>query len=346
LKEKILLQRAVSKTQAVILVLVLIVAAVSVFLVFQQETPKSNQQTTLTPTPTTTSTQNPNLKPTPSQTISNTPTLTQTPPTEKQSPTPTTSPTSTQPPGIPVIVVSADLLQPYTPGGPTIELILKSNSISPVIYLQAILTLSGRNYTYIFNNVSMSNPLVQNQQTNQTSTLINAGFETNQMYLLEIMGTLQNGDSFDFVTPITITENANQPVAYGQTGNLQLTMTLQKTTYNLGEPINLTLTFTNVSAQTINFTHTGLDFDFQIYNGTNNLVYQWSNFKAIAQFITTIPLKAGENVSENFTWTQTYNFNHAIQGTSIPPGSYNIIGLSGPVYGIQTTPIQLTIVTP
>lgn len=133
----------------------------------------------------------------------------------------------------------------------------------------------------------------------------------------------------------------------GGNGNLELTMTIDKQSYSLGEPINLTLTITNISNQTINFEHTGLDFDFQVFNDTNNLVYQWSNFKAIAQFIAIVPLPAGENMSTNFTWLQTCNFNASVQGDPISPGIYSIVGKTGPTYGIQTTPIQLTIgVTP
>jgi hypothetical protein len=131
--------------------------------------------------------------------------------------------------------------------------------------------------------------------------------------------------------------------ATGGNGDLELTMTLNKTSYSSGEPVNLTLTITNISNHTINYTHTGLDFDFQVTNGTNNQLYQWSNFKAIAQFITIEPLSPGENRSIYFTWQQTCNFNSQVEGDPVSPGTYNIIGETGPTYKIQTTPIQITI---
>ena len=143
--------------------------------------------------------------------------------------------------------------------------------------------------------------------------------------------------------PGPIIQNPMQPLASGENGNLELTLALDKTAYNLGEPVNLTLTITNISDQTINFEHTGLDFDFQVYNDTNNIVYQWSNFQAIAQFVTIVPLPPGESMSANFTWLQTCNFNASVQGDPVSPGTYNIIGQTGPTYGIQTTPIQITI---
>ena len=136
-------------------------------------------------------------------------------------------------------------------------------------------------------------------------------------------------------------------LASGGNGILELTVSIDKNSYSLGQLVNLTLTITNISNQTINYEHTGLDFDFQVYNGTHNLVYQWSNFKAIAQFIEIVPLPAGESESTNFTWLQTCNFNLSVQGESVSPGTYNIIGETGPTYGIKTAPIQLTIgVTP
>ena len=139
------------------------------------------------------------------------------------------------------------------------------------------------------------------------------------------------------------TSNFSATIASGKNGNLELTMTINKTSYSLGEPINLTLTITNISNQTINYTHTGLDFDFQVNNGTNNLVYKWSNFRAIAQFITIEPLPAGESISANFTWQQTCNFNAQVEGDPVSPGTYNVIGETGPTYNIQTIPIPITI---
>ena len=133
------------------------------------------------------------------------------------------------------------------------------------------------------------------------------------------------------------------PLASGEKGDLELTMTLAQTAYSSGEPVNLTLTITNISSQTINFTDTGLNFDFQVYNDTNNVVFQWSNFQAIPQFVAIEPLPAGGSVSANFTWLQTCNFNVNVQGDPVSPGTYFIVGQSGPTYGLQTTPIQIAI---
>ena len=142
----------------------------------------------------------------------------------------------------------------------------------------------------------------------------------------------------DISTSIPAATNASEG-----NGSLELSLTIDKTSYSLGEPVNLTLFITNISNQTINYTHTGLDFDFQVINGTNNVVYQWSNFRAIAQFLAIIPLSAGESTSANFTWQQICNFNTQVEGYPVSPGTYNIVGETGPTYRIQTAPIQITI---
>ncbi len=316
------MERALAKAQVILLLIILLIVAVGAYYIAQKELPKDSSPLTPTPTPSTS-------------------------PAPTPTPTPTPTPAATSAPvnaGF-LTVVSVSLLQPYNPGGPTIEVVLQNNATDPVVSLQAVLPLSGHSYTYVFNDVSKSNPLLPNQDASQTETLIDAGFETNQTYPMEIVGTLQNGSTFNFATPITIIQST-QAVASGEKDNLELTMTLDKTVYSLGEPVNLTLTITNISDQTINFTHTGLDFDFQVTNDTNNLVYQWSNFIAIPQFIAIEPLPAGESISANFTWLQTCNFNAQVNGDPVSPGIYNIIGQTGSTYGIQTTPIQITIVKP
>ena len=286
----------------------------------------------------------PSATPTPYPTppISQAPTLT---PKMTPSPTPTTTPVPTQPPASSLTVVSVDLLQPYNPGGPTIEVTLQNVGNEPVTSLQAVLSLPGDNYTYTFSDVSSSKPLLPGQSASQTQTLLNAGFDQNQTYLLEIIGYEQNGGKIDYVTPINILTSTASTGTAGN-GELQLSLALEKTVYSLGEPVNLTVMLTNISGQNLNYTHTGLDFDFRVYNDTNSLVYQWSNFIAIPQFITIEPFPAGESMEQNFTWQQTCNFNISVIGDQVSAGTYYIIGLTGPTYGLQTAPIQITIVNP
>ena len=126
---------------------------------------------------------------------------------------------------------------------------------------------------------------------------------------------------------------------------LQLTMALQKTNYGLVEPINITLTLTNISNQTISF---WLDFsfscfEFKVYNGTNSILYSSLNNGGIQLPLAVVyTLNAEESLSANLVWNQTYN------NIAVLPGTYYIVGQVGPIYygtnsTIETTPIQITI---
>lgn len=142
---------------------------------------------------------------------------------------------------------------------------------------------------------------------------------------------------------------ARASVAQGSNDGLQLTMTLEKTVYRLGEPIDIALTITNISNQTVTF---GLgpdvnDFDFHVYNDTNSNIYWHSSIwigSAIPMYIILIALKAGDNWSENFVWQQ-----NMISSGTVSPGTYYIVGRVGPPYfleensTLETTPIQITI---
>jgi hypothetical protein len=138
-----------------------------------------------------------------------------------------------------------------------------------------------------------------------------------------------------------------------ETSGLQLTMTLQKTVFRLGEPINVTLTITNITNQTQIF-YLGPDsndFDFHVYNGTNSDIYWHSSIwlgGAIPDIMICIVLNStqpwGNSWTESFVWQQ----NMIAPGT-VSPGTYYIVGRTGPPYFLsensnwETTPIQIAI---
>ena len=206
--------------------------------------------------------------------------------------------------------------------------------------------MSGRNYTLVFDTVSSSNPLLADQMASETTTLLNAGFNSDQAYPLEVNGQQQDGNTFDYFTSAIITLPQPASAAIAVADGLKLTLTLDKTKYEVGEPVNVTLTLTNVSNKTIDFTHTGLDFDFRVTNDTNNLVYQWSRYRAIAQFICIMPLSPGQNLTASFLWPQTCNFSDSVKGMPVSAGAYSISGLSSRVYGLETPPVQIVITKP
>jgi hypothetical protein len=126
---------------------------------------------------------------------------------------------------------------------------------------------------------------------------------------------------------------------------LKLSMMLQKTEYNLNEQINTTLTITNISNQTINYSYSQPNFDFWIHNDTNNDIYHWSSFQFFPDYVINVPLKTGEGLTGVLTWPQTCNKTIDSEGVRVSPGTYYIVGQS-PMYGLQTTQIQVTIANP
>jgi len=135
---------------------------------------------------------------------------------------------------------------------------------------------------------------------------------------------------------------------------LQLSMTLQKTNYSLGEPINILLTIANISNQTVSF---GLgpdvnQFDFHVYNDTNSNIYWYTSIwlgGAIPMFIVLETLNPGESLNSSLVWQQTFSHSLDSEGIPVSPGTYYIVGRIGPPFFInenstlETTPIQITI---
>jgi len=145
-------------------------------------------------------------------------------------------------------------------------------------------------------------------------------------------------------------------MAYGSALGFQLTMALEKTVFRLGEPIDITLILTNISNQTVEFglgVFNNFGFDFQVSNSTNSTVFQWSNRWSglgvvIPDGVLGETLSAGENLTQNLAWPQTCCFSGDFDGYPVSPGTYYILGISGPIYygtnsTIETTPIQVTI---
>jgi hypothetical protein len=142
--------------------------------------------------------------------------------------------------------------------------------------------------------------------------------------------------------------------AQGSADGLQLTMTLEKTDYSLGEPISIALSITNISNQTKEF---GMgpsvnDFDFHVYNDTNSDIYWYSSRwvgAAIPQYVVLETLNAGESLNCTLVWQQTFSHRLGSEATPVSPGTYYIVGRIGPpfFYGknstLETTPVQITI---
>ena len=151
-------------------------------------------------------------------------------------------------------------------------------------------------------------------------------------------------------TETLLNQSLTPSVAQGVYDGFQLTMTLEKTVYELGNPINISLTLTNISNQTVTFwlDYSFSYFQFFVYNSTMNRIYSslWGFLMPLAVSYT---LNAGQSMSDSYSWGQTWNNTiFSPEGIPVLPGTYYIVGQVGPMSGenstIETTGIQVTIV--
>ena len=151
----------------------------------------------------------------------------------------------------------------------------------------------------------------------------------------------------------------------GSSNGLQLTMTLEKTDYSLGEPINMAFTITNISNQTITIMqYEGDRFDFRVYNDSNNSVYQRSQDyhvnpggpiivstpqgSQVGPVIDWTALNVEESLTGAVIWDQIYNSTAFSEGGLVSSGTYHIVGQISMFSGldgltIETTPVKIVI---
>jgi hypothetical protein len=152
-------------------------------------------------------------------------------------------------------------------------------------------------------------------------------------------------------TPKTNSHPSSAPIAYGVSEGLKVTLMLQKTEFSLGEPVNITLTVTNISNQTVGFEEFPSWWSFLVYNGTNNGLYVWprDSGRGVPFYGTTVSLDPGIGFTdEAMVWPQMCNSTvdrYGAANSPVSPGTYYIVGQYFG-YNLQTTPIQITIAQP
>ena len=133
------------------------------------------------------------------------------------------------------------------------------------------------------------------------------------------------------------------PTPFVTHGGLTLTMSIEKNTYILREPVNFTLSINNVSNNTISFNYQSSTFDFMVFNASG-IVYRNSYNVAQPMWVQYYSLLPGASLSRNCEWDQSCNFNSSPFVS--PPvflassGTYWIIGEA---LGLQTFPQQIII---
>jgi hypothetical protein len=109
-------------------------------------------------------------------------------------------------------------------------------------------------------------------------------------------------------------------------------MRLEKTTYELGEPVNVTLTITNISNETTLLYFTvPCKTNFVILNKSSETIYDYFRTHGWAETTYDLVLDSGESLTQTLTWNQ-------LEVDDFPPfdsrqvrlGTYYIIGQIGP----------------
>ncbi len=108
--------------------------------------------------------------------------------------------------GTPIITVSAQLVNPPNPGGPTVRVVIYAASQGePIIHISAVLVLTGRNQTYEFPDVTQDDPLLPGSSVSETLTIIGpVSLNSDIMYPILVSGTLMDGGKFNFVEHVYV----------------------------------------------------------------------------------------------------------------------------------------------
>ena len=155
--------------------------------------------------------------------------------------------------------------------------------------------------------------------------------------------------------PNSSTQTLSQAVGVNEQVGLKLILTLEKTEYSLGEPVNMTLTLTNIKNQTVSFDYFYNWWDFRVYNvassGQNDL-YIGDGGHDMLPHGGEVSLGSGMNMTDGFSWQQVSNSTLDRYGQPISPvlpGTYYIVGMYDDFgrdfdYNLQTAPLKITII--
>jgi len=129
----------------------------------------------------------------------------------------------------------------------------------------------------------------------------------------------------------------------------KLITTLEKSTYSLSEPVNVTWTLINIGDENITLYHSCDTFDFIVYDENFNYVFQYGTYHAILHIVLPFaPIPPGMTINLTASWKQIYYGSENVpQREQVPPGTYYIVGtfLSSTYKSyLETSAIKITII--
>jgi hypothetical protein len=137
----------------------------------------------------------------------------------------------------------------------------------------------------------------------------------------------------------------------------KLSTTIEKTTYQLREPINITLRLENVGSENVTLEYQFTLFDFIIYDENFRQIYRWGKYVgSIGIWLPPYKMKPGGNFNTTLTWYQSVGF-EVIGDVGAPdfeiryywaePGKYYLTGIFADYHGefrLQTPAVRITII--
>jgi len=126
----------------------------------------------------------------------------------------------------------------------------------------------------------------------------------------------------------------------------KLTMMVEKTNFEIGEPVNVTLTLENIANETITIYYSR-DHRFSYIYDQNNIKVCPVSY-VVAMMLVPIEMEPGEVIYVTYTWKQYYIQSEiAPNYQQVRPGRYRIIGtFYSPTFDyltVETPPITITI---
>ncbi len=112
------------------------------------------------------------------------------------------------------------------------------------------------------------------------------------------------------------------PMVQEARGTLRLELSLSKSSFVVGEPVEATLTLRHEGENPVRVRFTsGQRFDLLVRRG-GALVWRWSDDKAFAQVIQDVSMRSGDTLTFKAAWSQ-----QDLQGRRAAPGDYEIVGV-------------------
>ncbi len=106
-------------------------------------------------------------------------------------------------------------------------------------------------------------------------------------------------------------------------GSFHLTASVARTTYAIGEVVEVTLAVQNVGTTPLTLTfRSGQSFEIVVRRPRRDEVWRWSHDKAFNQAVQVRTWKPGETVLYHGTWDQ-----RDLQGRRLDPGTYEAVAM-------------------